>query len=188
MQVFRLMDMPDKVIAFNELPAYLLEGLELCDCSKLPRHWRDFIGIREKHVRIPPDRDPLTGQVRTYTPIIQKGPYAFLIDKELNNDKERWGEIESYVRRNAPKDFRLMDKIADMAKPMARDVHSELDLEPEDVIVIPLPKIEEKELDAATVEVQKDVVKCDECDKEFSGKQAVRMHKMKRHPKVEVPA
>jgi hypothetical protein len=184
-QVFRLMGMPDKVIAFDELPADLLEGLEMCDCSKLPRDWRDFIGTREKPIRIPPDRDPLTGQVRTYTPVVQKGPYAYLIDWEINHDKERWQEIESYVRRNAPKDFRLLDKIADMAKPMGQDAHSELSLEIESVVVIPLPKTEEKEPEVATVSVE--TFKCSDCDKEFDKKQGLRLHRLKKHEQ-KVPA
>jgi hypothetical protein len=179
------MDMPDKVIAFDELPQSLIDGLEMHDCSKMPKDWREFIGIREKHIRIPPDRDPLTGQVRTYTPLIQKAPYAYLVDREVNFDRDRWAEIESYVKRCAPKDFRLMDKIFDMAKPLARDPHSEIDLETDQVIVIPLPKIEEKsEPEAASVTVVEEH-KCDQCEKTFEKKQALRMHKMKRHPEKE---
>lgn len=186
-QVFRLMDMPDRVIAFDELPQELLEGLEMCDCSKLPRHWRDYLGMREKHVRIPPDRDPLTGTVRTYKPIVQTGPYAYLIDQEVNHDRERWQEIESYVRRNAPKDFRLLDKLKDMAKPMGKDVHSELDLEPEDVIIVPLPKgAEVKEPEAATVALEN--FKCEDCPKEFDSKSGLRLHRLKKHAEQKVLA
>lgn len=216
-QVIRLMDMPDRVIAFDELPADLVEGLEMCDCSKLPKDWREFIGVREKVTRIPPDRDPLTGTVRTYTPISQKAPYAYLIDRELNGDKEKWSEIESYVRRNAPREFRLMDRLADMAKPMARDAHSELDLEADQVIVIPLMK------DAAVAQPPVVVVaapvapavaapvappaepqqpftitpakpavipatECPACQKVFSSKQALRMHVMKKHSEVKATA
>lgn len=188
-QVFRLMDMPDRVIAFDELPQDLLEGLEMCDCSKLPRQWREFIGIREKFTRIPPDRDPLTGQVRTYPPIVQKAPYAFLIDQEVNHDKERWQEIESYVRRNAPKDFRLLDKLRDMAKPMGRDAQSELELEPEEVILIPLPKVEAaKDPEAATVQLAPEMFKCEDCPKEFDSKSGVRLHRLKKHAQEKVTA
>lgn len=189
-QVFRLMDMPDKVIAFDELPEDLLAGLEMCDCSRLPKEWRDFIGIREKITRIPPDRDPLTGQVRRYEPIVQKGPYAFLVDRELNQDKDRWQEIKSYVMRNAPKDFRLKDNLDDMAKPMGRDANSEFDLEVQDVVVIPLQKVSEpSEPEAATVSLSpKEIFKCADCEKEFTAKQGLKMHRMKRHPEPKVPA
>ena len=40
-QVIRIMDMPDKVIAFDELPEELLAPFEMLNCSKLPRHWRE---------------------------------------------------------------------------------------------------------------------------------------------------
>lgn len=214
-QVIRLMDMPDRVIAFDELPADLVEGLEMCDCSKLPKDWREFIGVREKITKIPPDREPLTGQVRTYAPISQKAPYAYLIDRELNGDKEKWGEIESYVRRNAPREFRLMDRISDMAKPMARDAHSELDLEPDQVIVIPLmkevavaeaPKVvvatpvapvaavpapEEPKQPFTIIPAKPAVIpatECPACQKVFSSKQALRMHVMKKHSEVKATA
>jgi hypothetical protein len=128
--------------------------------------------------------------MRTYTPLVEKGPFAFLIDKELNHDKERWQEIESYVRRNAPKDFRLLDKLADMAKPLAKDVHSELDLEPEDMLIIPLPKVEAaKEPEAATVEVApKANYTCPKCNKEFKNEQGLFIHQSRMHKKELVSA
>lgn len=185
-QVFRLMGMPDKVIAFDELPKDLLEGLEMFDCSRLPKDWREFIGTRERHIRIAPEIDPFTRQRITFPPLVQKAPYAFLIDWEVNSNKERWQEISNYVKRNAPKDFRLMDKIEDMAKPMAADAHSELTLEPEDVVVVPLP--------ALAVEVPSDAPKivtesapapagqtCDECGKVFEDLRGLGTHKRFKH-------
>lgn len=138
MQLFRLMGMPDRMIAFNELPKDLIDGVDMCDESRMPRHWKDFIGVREREVHIPRDRDPLTGTVRTYAPIVQRAPYTFVIDWEINKDKERWQEIEAYVKRAAPKDFRLTERLVDMAKPMAVDAHAEMSLEPEDVVIVPL--------------------------------------------------
>lgn len=182
-QVFRLMGMPDKVIAFDELPEDLVKGLELLDCSALPRYWREFIGMREQRIKIKPELDPITRQMITFPELIEKAPYAYLIDWEINKDKEIWGQIQNYVKRNAPKDFRLMEKLEDMAKPMAADAHSELSLEPEDVVVIPLNKVEEAkdETVATTVVAPKEMFKCPDCEKEFDSKQGVRMHKMKRH-------
>lgn len=155
MQVIRLMGMPDKVIAFDELPMDLLDGLEMQDESKMPRHWRDFFGVREKITQIKPYVDPMTRQVVQCEPIVQKGPFTWLIDWEVNHDKDRWQEISSYVRRNAPRDFRLLDKLEDMAKPFANDAHSEITLEPEAVLIIPLPKNVEKEPEAAAVSLLK---------------------------------
>jgi hypothetical protein len=194
-QVFRLMDVPDKMIAFDELPEYLLEGIELHDCGKMTKDWREFIGLREKLIKLKPERNLITQQMETFPPIVQKGYYAYLIDREINPDKDRWREIESYVKRNAPKDFRLTDPIVDietgkstMAKALANDSQSEIMLEPEEVIVIPLPKIEETveaqhEAGIATVELApKEEFKCDKCDKSYPSKPAIRMHKMKAHP------
>ncbi len=213
-QVFRLMGSPDRVIAFDELPADLLNGLEMFDSSKLGRDWREFIGIRERVTKIPPDRDPLTGQVRYYEPIIDKAPYAYIVDRELNNDMERWQEIESYVRRAAPREFRLLDKLADMAKPLARDEKSEVSLDPVDVVIIPLPRQEVPKPPLAqappVVVAQVEALKvaeapagplkitpaatgssnleCPACQKIFSSKQALRMHVMKKHSEAKVAA
>jgi hypothetical protein len=154
-QVLRLMGMPDKVIAFDELPQDLLNGLEMQDESKMPRHWRDFIGSREKVTKIKPYIDPMTRQLVECDPVIQKGPFTWIVDWELNSNKERWQEISSYVRRNAPRDFRLLDKIEDMAKPFASNVSSEITLEPEEVVIIPLPKDVVKEPEASEVSIAK---------------------------------
>ena len=208
MQVFRLMGMPDKMIAFNELPPELLVDVDMSDESRMPRHWREFIGMMEKQIRIPPDKDPLTGTVRQYQPIVQKAPFTFVIDREVNKDKERWQEIESYVRRTAPKDFRLLDKLEDMALPMAADAHTELTLEPEEVKIIPLStNLPTQDPLVATVSVealpavtgattstapvtpqagsQSDLF-CVECQRDFSSKPALRMHRMKKHTEVKV--
>jgi hypothetical protein len=147
------MGMPDKVIAFDELPEDLLEGLEMLDQSKMPRHWRDFMGVREKLITIKPYVDPMTRQLVQCEPLIQKGPFAWVIDWEVNHDKERWQEISNFVRRNCPKDFRLLDSLEDMAKPLAPNPNSEITLEPEEVIVIPLPKNVEKEPEIMTISV-----------------------------------
>jgi len=153
MQLFRLMGTPDRMIAFDELPQDLIEGLDMHDESRMPRHWKEFIGIREKKINIPPDRDPLTGTIRTFPALIQKAPYTFIIDKEMNRDNERWEQIESYVKRTAPKDFRLMDRLVDMAKPLSPDVHTDPTLEPEEVVVIPLNHVVQSEPTEATVQI-----------------------------------
>lgn len=150
MQLIRLMGMTDKVIAFDELPMELLEGLEMRKQDFLPRHWRDFLGTREKVINMPPYLDPMTRQMVKCDPIVEKAPFAWIVDWEVNQDKDRWQEISNYVRRNAPKDFRLLDKIEDMAKPMGQTVQGELTLEPEDVPIIPLPKAVKEETSSIT--------------------------------------
>lgn len=210
MQVFRLMGMPDKVIAFDELPPDLLTGLEMYSQAKMPRHWRDFMGNREKLVEIKPYFDPLTRQWVKCDPIVQKGPFAWVIDWEVNNDRERWQEIASFVRRNCPKDFRLLDKLEDMAKPLAQNVSSEITLEPEDVVIIPILKDIQRDEEpmtvrvasvpqepvtvslaapATTAEVSKvsEKPECEVCGKKFKDGRGIRFH-MKTHEKAKVAA
>ena len=200
LQVFRLMGMPDKVIAFDELPESLLEGLEMREQSKMPRHWRDFMGTRERTIKIKPYLDTMINKMVTAPPIVEKGPFAYLIDWELNHNKERWQEIQSYVRRNAPRDFRLLDKLEDMAKPLSSDQRNEITLEPEEVVVIPLPKEvkEEGEMQVSlakpaaststdtadsgkTTVVTQEALKCQECGAGFAKKRALRMHMLGKH-------
>ena len=57
-----------------------------------------------------------------------------------NNDKEKWEKIKSFVRRAVDPSVRLMDKLEDMAAPMAPNAKDALDLEPEGVPVIPIPE------------------------------------------------
>lgn len=119
MQVFRLVQagVVDKVIAFDELPKDLIQGINQREPSGLPRHWKEF------------------------------APFFFILDYVgTNNDKERWAKISSYVRRTVDTSFRILDRLEDMAKPMAPNSKDALDLEPEDVVVIPLqstPRAEE---------------------------------------------
>lgn len=204
MQVFRLMGLPDKMIGFKSLPKDLTDGLEMHDCTKLGRAWRDFIGKVERIVKVKPELDPITRQIRTFPEVKETAPFAYLIDREMNNDKERWGQIVEYVRRNAPGTWkqtgsdgkeapiRLMDDLEKMAKPLARDFHSEVDLEPEDMIVIPLAEVvEEKEPEGPVVTIvsaqeEKKEFICDECKRVFDTNQGMLVHSRKAHKKVEV--
>ena len=115
MQVFRLVQpgIVDKVIAFEELPASLMRGIKKLPSTGLPRHWREF------------------------------APEFYVLDYiSTNNDKERWEQISNHVRRVVEPSVRLMDKLEDMARPMAPNSKDAVDLEPEDVPVIPLPSKE----------------------------------------------
>lgn len=127
MQVFRLVDpgVVDRCIAFNSLPKRLLAGVRRGLIEGFPRHWQDFMGVSKT------DKDAR--------------PFYFLEYKMLNSDKERWQQISNYVRAAADKTVHLLDKIEDMAIPLAPDAYSQLTLEPEDVPVIPIaPEDEEK--------------------------------------------
>lgn len=193
MQCFRLMNMPDRVIAFDELPENVVRGFELCRADGFPRHWKDWLGKKKKVTNVPPEKDQLTGQVRRFDPIVEEDFFFYLVDWTIGTDEERWVELCSYVKANAPKDFRLLDKIEDMAKPLAPNKTDGVSLEPEEVTVIPIPKevaeggaAKEKEPKAAAQTV---TLACDEagCNYEAQGsyaKNSMRFHKAKKHPKV----
>lgn len=198
MQVFRLVQggKVDKVIAFDELPKRLLKGVEMHLASGLPRHWRDFIGKVKKHTPAVPDKNPVTGKVEMVGERTDEGPYCYVLEyKEINKDKERWEEICNFVRRTVSLQFRLMDKIEDMALSFAPDAASELKLEPEELeqngAIIPIPEeFQEKGpalVDGSGKEIRPEPVvdafpfKCEKCEKGFKNEQAIRMHSMRAH-------
>lgn len=185
MDIFRFMGMPDKVLGIEGLPEDFLRPFEMNRADGFPRHWKEFMGKRKKLTPIPPEKDPLTGLVRRFDPIVEEDSYFFLVDWNLKQNEEKWQELTDYVRKNVDRDVRLLDKIEDMAKPLARDKSEGVSLEPEDVPIIKinvaiLPLIKTT---VAKNEEKNDVVKCSECDYEGKSKQAVRMHSMKKHRK-----
>lgn len=184
MQCFRLMNMPDRVIAFDALPERLVEGFELCRADGFPRHWKDWLGKVKKVTKIPPEKDFITGEVRRFAPIVEEESCFYLVDWTLKPIEEKWKEICDYVRQNVDKEFRLMEKIEDMAKPLADNKTDGVTLEPEEVVVIPLPKPLLTSDGSELKNVPRETFKCTEsgCKSEFDTKQGVRMHKMKRHP------
>lgn len=112
MQTFRLIQggKVDKLIAFKNLPKSLLTGVRKRDLRGLPRHWD------------------------------KTGDFHYILDfKDINQDIERWQEIASYVRRTIDPSIRLLDKLEDMAVPMAPDCHVGITLEPENIPVFELP-------------------------------------------------
>lgn len=185
MQCFRLMGMPDKVIAFDELPEKLLQGFEMITADGFPRHWKEWLGKKKRTIKIPPEKDLLTGQVRYYDPILEEDSYFYVVDWNLNPVVEKWKEVCDYVRQNIPKDVRLMDKLEDMALPLAANKMDGVTLEPEDVVVIPLPKAIAPIITAAEKQAAAptDIYSCEEkdCNKAFDSKQGLRFHKTKKH-------
>jgi hypothetical protein len=195
MQVFRIMGLPDKVIAFDELPERFLAGFEMIRADGFPRHWKEFLGKRKKITPIPPEKDLLTGQVRRFDPIVEEDSFFFLVDKQIGPSIERWKEVCDFLRQHVDKEIRLRENIEDMALPLAPDKTSSVTLEPEDVPIVPIPlEYQEKGTqESPKVEERKPTeifdVKCDECKAEYTGphaKQALRMHKMKKHSKEKV--
>jgi len=187
LQVFRLMGMPDKVIAFDELPEDLVKGFEMIKAEGFPKYWKKWMGEREVVIKIPSVINPVTGQRQVFDDFVEKDSYFYLVDWNVNPVVEKWKRIEEYVRQKVSSDFRLTDKLEDMAKPLAPNKVDGITLEPDDVVVIPLPKESVKADLKKNETISKPMVKCEEpgCDREFDDKRGLRMHNMKRHPKKE---
>ena len=111
MQTVRLIKtgFPDKYIAFDELPERMLKNVTTMPLTGFPRAWKESA---DSH---------------------------YYLDYIMNNkDKEKWQEICSFCMRAVDPSFRLMDKIESMAIPAAKDCHTEIEIQPEDVPVIPI--------------------------------------------------
>lgn len=126
MQVFKLVDpgRVDRVIAFDTLPEKMVQGIKKMAAKGFPRAWLDFLGV---------NKNDETAQ-----------PFFILDFRTVNRDREKWQEIQNFVRRSTDKNFRLLDNLYDMAKPLASDSYSSLELEPEDILVIPILTIAEE--------------------------------------------
>ena len=151
MQVIRLVDggRPDKLIAFDSLPNGMLKNVEERVPKGLGRHWLKF------------------------------SPTMYVLDYKLTNkDMEKWEEITSFVHRVTDKNVRLLEKLENMAKPMAPDSVRPADIEPEDVPVIPIPKEFQKEAkqEEDIVEVKPELFTCMACEKEFKTDRLLKMH------------
>lgn len=182
MQVFRLMGMPDKVIAFDELPEDLVKGFELIKAEAFPKYWKNWMGSKTIVTKIPSVVNPVTGQRQVFEDFKETDSYFYLVDWTVKPVVEKWKRIEEYVRQKVSSEFRLTDKLEAMAKPLANNKVDGITLEPDDVVIIPLPK----EVFVAK-EVQKPMYKCEEtgCDREFDHKNGLRLHVIKKHKKEE---
>jgi len=194
MDVFRLMAMPDRVVAFDGLPENLLKGFERCRAEGFPRHWKEWMGKKKVTIPVPPEKDMLTGAVRRFDPIIDEDSFFYLVDWTSNPSTEAWKNVCDYARQNVPQEFRLKEKIEDMALPLAPNKTDGVSLEPEDVVVIPLKKT----LIGVTSSTEtptkqessssKQSIQCQEpgCSYEAEGsyaKNSMRFHVNKKHKK-----
>jgi len=127
MQVFKLVlpGEPDRIIAFDELPDDLVKPLRRGPIEGFPRYWRKWFETEAKHDF---KKDPK--------------PFYILDYKFINKDKETWGKIQEYCRKMTPDGFRLMDQLELMGKHLAPDSTSELTLDPDDIPIVPLHKVE----------------------------------------------
>ncbi len=206
MQVFRLVGLPDKIIAFDELPEEMVKGFEDCRAEGFPKAWKKWMGEREIVTPIPSELNPVTGVRRTFDPYVEKDSFFYKVDWDIKPMVERWEKIEKYARDHVKTEFRLTDKLEDMAKPLAPDKISGITLDPEDVIVIPIPKEvllvdpkDPKEPAQPELPIKEEPEKetsketelmCPHCKETFEGsyaKNSLRFH-MRKHEKEKVTA
>ena len=136
MHVFRLVDggRVDKMIAFDSLPKRLLTGIKKKDLDGYPRYWKAWLKDNNS-----------VHKVKRWNPEMEKfdevsETFTYMLDyKLINEDTQKWQAITNYVRKAVDLSVRLMDKIEDMAIPVAKDATSELSIEPEMVPIIPIP-------------------------------------------------
>lgn len=135
MNVFRLINpgYVDKMIAFDSLPDRLLQGIRTKDLEGYPRYWK--VWLKQNGALHTVKR--WNEETRQYEE--KEETFTFMLDSLINEDKQKWQAITNYIRKAVDLSVRLMDKIDDMALPVAKDSHSELSLEPEQVPVIPVP-------------------------------------------------
>lgn len=154
MHVFRLVEggVVDKMIAFDSLPNYMVRGIKTKPFDGFQSFWKRWAKEHES-TRTMSVLDPETGIKSD-----QEQPCTFMLDyKMVNEDKQKWQEITNYVRKAVDLSVRLMDKIEDMAIKLSKDSYSELDIEPEQVPIISLPKpvsakVEDKDEPVAAAE------------------------------------
>lgn len=156
MNCFRLVNpgFVDKMIMFDTLPKRLCAGIKMKDLEGFPRYWRAWLkenGCVRKVSRWNAEQG---------CPIEHEETFTYILDyKTINEDRERWEAITSYIRRAVDLKVRLMDKIEDMARPLANDPHSELSAEPEQVPIIPIPvELAEKEAAPRIIRTAEDKV------------------------------
>lgn len=142
MNVFRLVNggAVDKIIAFDSLPKRLTFGIRTKPMDGFPRYWQNWL-IEHESTQSIQVMNPETGNRE---PMEQ--PCTYILEyKMVNSDIQKWQEITNYIKKAVDLSVRLMDRIEDMAVPFAKDSASELSLEPEQVMIIPVPSEVKKE-------------------------------------------
>lgn len=148
-QCFKLVEagFVDKVILFDTLPDHLVKGIRTRELSGFPRSWARWLASVDSTrdvIKTETTRTPDGNYKYSYTPIGREPCFFTLEYKDINADKDFWRLISEYVRQVVGQEVRLKEKIEDMARPLAPDGRAPLDLEPEDVPIIPLPKEKEE--------------------------------------------
>ncbi len=145
MQAFKLVNagFVDRVIVFDELPKRLMQGIKTRDVSGFPRSWARWLADIDSTrpvLKTETTQNHDRSYTFKYTPIGKEPCFYILEYVDINADKEKWNQICEYLRVNLGPDVRIKEKIEDMALRLAKDSTSSIDVEPEDIPVIPVPR------------------------------------------------
>ncbi len=156
MQCFKLVNggFVDKVIVFDSLPERLYKNVETRSTDGFPRAWARWLAdIGSMRTVFKTETKVDLARNWTYKKTaIGKEPCFFVLNyQDLNADREMWRNISEFIRMNAGPDVRLKEKIEDMAVALAPNSTTALNIEPEDVPVLPLP--EEKVIEESPIEL-----------------------------------
>lgn len=143
-QCFKLVNagFVDKVIVFDSLPERLYKNVQTRAADGFPKAWARWlgeIGSTRTVFKTETSVDLARNWTYKHTPIGKEPCFFVLQYQDLNADKEMWRNISEFIRMNAGQEVRLKEKIEDMAISLAGSSTQPLELETEDVPVIPLP-------------------------------------------------
>lgn len=170
--------------------------------ENIPNHIRHFCDVRQVVFYYPPIEKGKNG-------IIESRPvYGLKLDFSSEPGRQLWAKIERYLEKTVPRDVELPRAVLcakDLKSPFetylaTRKRTGGMELEPMDVPVIDLaqynkvisplvaivppsapPPPAELTPTPPAETVSRETLKCDECDYTHEKKQAIRMHKMKKH-------
>jgi hypothetical protein len=196
LQVFRLVwpGRVDKVLAFDSLPPYFLRGIQKREAAGFPRNWKRWLFengctmvISKTEIELDEGGKPVRdkqGKPIVKSVIKKDIPAFYVLDYlTLNTDKEKWSQISQFARRVVDLKTRLTDKLEDMGKGFASDSYSQLELEPEDVPIIHIPKDAHMEEDDDFSKEKKDEDEVSSNVEEETKPEAI-IKKRGRHKKV----
>lgn len=144
-QCFKLVNggFVDKVIVFDELPERLTKNVRTREAAGFPRAWAKWlasIGSMRTVLKTETSVDLARNWTFKHTPIGME-PCFFVLDyQDINADKETWRQICEFLRMSVGPEVRLKEKIEEMALALAANPTMPLEVEPEDVPVIPVPR------------------------------------------------
>lgn len=150
-QCFKLVNggLVDKVIVFDSLPERLYKNAATRACDGFPKAWARWlgeIGSTRTVFQTETTVDLARNWKYTHTPVGKEPCFFVLQYTDINADKEMWRAICEHLRLNVGPEVRLKEKIEEMARPLAANATQPLEIEPEDVPVIPVPEEKVKEV------------------------------------------